>query len=87
MTRSLKRFFCFAGAVAAGVICFGVWSAKVQAAGTSGGSAQYCNSTGSPATMCNTATKTTYTGVSSTQQNIWLSSGSYTCGACGTTPT
>jgi hypothetical protein len=88
MTRSIKRFFCFAGAVAAGVICFGLWSAKVQAAGTSGGggTGSYCNQTGN-ATMCYTPTHTTVNNVVPTQQSIYLSSGKYTCGACSVSGT
>lgn len=82
MTRSIKRFFCFAGAVAAGVICFGLWSAKVQA--FSGGGGSYCNAS-APATMCYTPTHTTVTGVVPAQQSTFLASGKYTCGACPTT--
>ncbi len=90
MTRSIKRFFCFAGAVAAGVICFGLWSAKVQAAGTNsgsgGGGGSYCNQTGN-ATMCYTPTHTTIPNVVPTQQSAYLGTGKYTCGACPTTGT
>jgi hypothetical protein len=83
MTRSIKRYFCFAGAVAAGAVCFGLWSAKVQA--FSGGTT-YCNSTAN-VDMCYKPTNTTKPSVPPATQATYLSSGQYSCGACATSGT
>ncbi|HSI14705.1 MAG TPA: hypothetical protein VK961_21815 [Chthoniobacter sp.] len=82
MTRSIKRFFCFAGAVAAGVVCFGLWSANVQAF-TGGGGTPPCSTTSS-VSMCYTPTHTTVLNVPPATQSTNLSTGKYTCGACAT---
>jgi hypothetical protein len=84
MTKSIKRFFCFSGAIVAGVVCFGLWSSNVQAFSSGGGT--YCNASGN-ATMCYTPTHTTVYNVVPSQQSTFLASGKYTCGACPTSGT
>lgn len=85
MTRSIKRFFCFAGAVAAGVVCFGLWSAKVQAF-SGGGGTPPCSTTMS-VSMCYKPTNTTVPNVPPATQSTNLGSGQYSCGACPTSGT
>ncbi|TCO91952.1 hypothetical protein EV701_107233 [Chthoniobacter flavus] len=87
MKRSISRFFFFTAAVATGALCFGLWSAKVQAVTT--GNGPWCppNTLADHTTTVDMCYQGKTVSAAPSTQTTYLTQKTGTCGACGTSPT